>query len=392
MHRFTGSLLLAGACVAAPVILSAQEGDLAELADLRTPTSPAFILLGVEPTSIERPTTPRALALGLASDTRNATIIPENYALEVAPYWLSRRDIEFEDYFESRGLATIVQTLSFSFATSRDPEELGDSSTAVAWGVRFVLSRGAPSARAKRVVQALEGRQGRRARLISPIEETRDSLAAARDSLDGANPALTARLTTRIRSLDERLIALESQREHIADSIAALADSLDVDDRVGFVADFAAAVAGAFPGDEFDSGRLHRVGVWTTVGYRTERLPLELLALIRYQSHAGEAEQNLFDLGGRLVLRFGRLSLSGELVNRTVLDIDFDDGASSGNFYFESSNRATSLLEYRLDDDTYLFTGFGRDFEEVRDGGSHPLFATLGLQVHWGAKPAFPVF
>jgi hypothetical protein len=58
------------------------------LDNLRTPTSPAFSILDVAPTSVSRPSTPRALALELYSKTQHGTVIPNNYSLEVAPHWL----------------------------------------------------------------------------------------------------------------------------------------------------------------------------------------------------------------------------------------------------------------------------------------------------------------
>jgi hypothetical protein len=49
--------------------------------DLRPPASPVFALLGTTPASIERPQTPRALALNLISAVREEEGLPRNYAL-----------------------------------------------------------------------------------------------------------------------------------------------------------------------------------------------------------------------------------------------------------------------------------------------------------------------
>ena len=88
--------LLALCAAAAPCAAQTAEAPAAPtitLADLRTPTSPAFTLLGIAPTDIERPTTPRAFAVSLLSALRDGdgSLLPRDFALEVAPYWLVQR-------------------------------------------------------------------------------------------------------------------------------------------------------------------------------------------------------------------------------------------------------------------------------------------------------------
>ena len=71
-----------------PRLVHAQTPPSFEL-DLSTPDVPAFTILGVAPTQIERPLTPRALALsllGAATDDEN--LIPNKYALVAAPFWM----------------------------------------------------------------------------------------------------------------------------------------------------------------------------------------------------------------------------------------------------------------------------------------------------------------
>src|SRR5262245_42359826 len=75
------SLMLAGEA-------NARDDQPPSFNSLRTPTSPAFTLLGIEPTSVERPNTPSSLAASLLNQTAGFSTLPRDYALEFSPYWL----------------------------------------------------------------------------------------------------------------------------------------------------------------------------------------------------------------------------------------------------------------------------------------------------------------
>ena len=66
----------------------AQDDSFPSFNSIRTPTSPAFVLLGIEPTAVERPNTPSALAVSILNRTQNLSVLPKDYALEFSPYWL----------------------------------------------------------------------------------------------------------------------------------------------------------------------------------------------------------------------------------------------------------------------------------------------------------------
>lgn len=108
---------------------SAQEKAAAipQFVTLRTPTSPAFVLLGLTPTTVERPTTPRAVATSFLSHFTEGggAILPRQFALEVGPYWLwSHPRLTLEDYMSAGGslgnqLGTSLQrTLSIAVAAA----------------------------------------------------------------------------------------------------------------------------------------------------------------------------------------------------------------------------------------------------------------------------------
>src|SRR5882724_2241992 len=75
------------------------DGGSCTLGDLKTPTTPAFVLIGTSPTVVERPTTPQDVALTVYNAVRTAGGLPRDFALEVAPYWLfSHPKLTYADY------------------------------------------------------------------------------------------------------------------------------------------------------------------------------------------------------------------------------------------------------------------------------------------------------
>lgn len=133
----------------------AEEGlDLPDFSRIRTPESPAFVLLGLSPSSVERPTTPRAFAVSLVSNFTEGTsaVIPKNFALDAAPFWMFHQpDLTYESI---RGYSSgILRNLTVSLATSTpdadgDAEEANESTpdtaedataTSLALGVRSSL-------------------------------------------------------------------------------------------------------------------------------------------------------------------------------------------------------------------------------------------------------------
>ncbi|HXF48794.1 MAG TPA: hypothetical protein VNL73_05145 [Verrucomicrobiae bacterium] len=115
------------------------------LNDLRTPPSPAFVLLGVEPSSIERPNTPKAFAASLLSAVNQSDFLPKNYALEIAPYWLySHPNLTFDDYYKAGLIGTVLQTGSLSLATSIAPNSIDSlpDTARLGFGLRTILING----------------------------------------------------------------------------------------------------------------------------------------------------------------------------------------------------------------------------------------------------------
>lgn len=348
------------ALIAAPA-LSGQ--DTLTLNDLRTPLSPAFVILGVEPTSVDRPSTPRAFALGLLSASGGeGGVIPENYAAEVAPYWMRRHPgLTFEEYIDPGLWGSLLQTLSFSLATTTLTEG-ADSTAAVGVGFRVMPIVGRPPSKLLALVASLDAFQTRRLNLIEARADARTPTDLVKAVVRlGKNGAMGRAVSREIRDFPD-------------------------DERVGLHLQFAGALAGHYPGNEFSAGTVGRTGLWSTLSYRTESPRLDLMGLVRWLRDETEAEQSAVDFGVRGVFTINRFSASAELVQRSAGDSDAAPATAGG---FGDGRRVVGLLEYRASDDMYFTFSYGQDFADVE--GREPLVAILGGQLHFGPKPAIPI-
>lgn len=314
---------------------------------LRTPASPAFTLLGVAPMSVERPTSPSALAVSLLSATGGDDLLPRNYALELAPYWLVRHpDLTYEAYYRPGFLRGMLQSLSLSVATVPLDQVTGgaDSGTALGLGARasLVPGRAHPDLAARE--QELRALQDAANRLLLDLADE-EALDRALDSLDAL----------------AREIALEMQE-------------LDTE-RVGWILELAGAAAFAFPGDRADSGDVARLGGWLTLAYRVPQPSLDLVAVARYErAERTTPARDLVGIGARLAWRLEDFTLSFEFLER------LGDRAADGT---PPGYRAAGNLEYRLPGMGFLTATFGSD-----DEGGRPRFvSTIGVNLGFGTIP-----
>ena len=303
----------------------------------KTPASPAFVLLGVAPTTVERPATPQALVLSLISAVQDADFPPKHYALEVAPYWLTRhRFLTFEKYAAPGFGRSLLQTLSLSVATSSlDP----DTGTALGFGLRaaYVSSRDLSTVRALR--DTLLQIQADILRAGTEEEERRHAARAKPVAL---------RLTQALRT-----------------------------ERLGFTIEGAAAMVLDFPDDIANNGKLGRAGVWLTSGYRLTKPAVDLLTVVRFirDERVAPAESNL-DLGARLLVDREDLTLAAEYIFRSVTA-----GGSSRSTY-----RLSIDVQYRLANDIYITAALGRD-HAASAAGPAQLIAQIGIDFGLGAVP-----
>jgi hypothetical protein len=134
-HRF--AILLGASLCLSPAVYSQESVSVID--SLRVPASPAFKIIGTEPTAVERPTDLKALAVDLSTlATGDKT---SQFALEfgLSKLFSSGKKGLFDYYYPSVG-STIVDNLSISFASASIPADMFvDSSlhASTAWSFGF---------------------------------------------------------------------------------------------------------------------------------------------------------------------------------------------------------------------------------------------------------------
>jgi hypothetical protein len=315
---------------------SSAAAQVLSLDSLRPPASPAFVLLGISPSDVQKPSAPRAVSANFLGAAQQAGGVPMNYAVEFAPYWLvSRPTLTLAEYERNDLVLNIQRTFSFSFATAE--REAGADGKALP-GTRFGLGfRALP----------LKGRQSDSVRIYLGQIRVIQAGCLNVDDIEGCLEAVEDSL---------RGLALGAQRT--------------MRDRYGMTVEVAGGATFDYPDNEFDAGRRQRLGVWMTPSYRPANSPLRILGVARYLL---DRDDTSLDLGGRLYWELDQLAISGEMVERWAGE--------------ENTRRVSGTVEFQISKDLYATYTFGRNFEPVDQSDGPRLISILGLNVGIGKEP-----
>ena len=350
----------------------AQADTKVTIDDLSAPNSPAFVLLGVAPSAVERPETPKAFALDLIDKVTTANGLPRNYALALAPYWLaSHPNLQFGDYQNPDIKQSILQTFLISVGTAPLPgakptdEPLG---TKIGVGARVAIFNGRANPRIGRMISQIE-----------TIDDTVFDLMDKEDELlevvkkDPNNKQAASDLAAVQKSIAEA----RAKTEPLALQIQAL-DA----ERVGFFLNVAGGQVWTMLGDDFENAKSEKRGFWVTPTYRWRgcadskdcESSFDAIAVVR--ALKDPARDVVWDFGTRAVWKATKeFSASLEALRRKQTGTAIQ-GANS--------NRTVGVLEYRIRQDLILLGSFGQDFKELT--GTKPLVSFLGLNVGFGKK------
>lgn len=367
-----------------------------EIDDLRAPTSPAFVLLDVTPASVERPENPKAFTVNLINTISRAKGLPQNYAFEVAPYWLTYHpNLTFEQY-QTPGARSLVQTLAISVATTpmtpADGSAADPIGTRVGLGLRTNITNGRFDATMNRLVGELAALQGR----LLDVGKAEDAVEAAEEALAAAKQAgqPTGALQNALKARQDELASLKAQEGEVETGLMTKALEIQALDaqRVGLIVTLAAGKTWDFPADDFAMAQSGRWGVWVTPTYRFRACTangsectavVDAIAVVRALRDPGK--DTSWDAGGRMVWQPTReLKLSSEILRRWAGASTTRTAVVAGD-----SNRTTAMLEYQIRRDLSLYASFGRDFK--KDTGQKPLVSLMGLNVGLGRKPTVAV-
>ncbi len=349
---------------------------------MRTPVSPAFVVLGIAPTEVERPNTPADLAFSVLNRSAAFTSLPRDIALEISPYWLVKHPTLAWQTDTVRGIGTsIARTMTISFATA----ELGTAAnpvTGLALGIRAAPFSGRLAASSIARLRELGDRLGDENKLLAAlvrdrqqalIAQLRRDLSHARSGADSTAlresfNAANARLTQRQMDSEEYRAAADSTEEMFRD-LALI--------REGFVLEMATGAAMQAPGGAARSASLARWGAWITAGY--EGSGLSFVFVNRFLASSVDSSFDAADVGIRVLYTTGRYALSAEGAFRT-----FTESGAPPNEY-----RVAALVDFELQKGLWLTGTLGRDYRADEPGS---FIAQFGLSINVaGERVALPV-
>lgn len=372
-------------------LLHAQDDTTVHIEVLKAPASPAFNMLGIAPSSIERPTDITAFMASIQTNTGNFTSFPKNYAVEIAPFLLFRRTgPTLKDYKSTNLKDVIPQTFQLSLGVSQqnadgEISEEPDAFPRGAIGFRVSLARREWTDETDKKYNALHAAQ---AVLLDKI--TQNDLTVELTALEqqlagkmaemrviGNNPDLTPERKA------ELLRQILPEMNKIKDSISLaknalinkldasrtveqLATSFEIKRKAGFYLDFEGGMVVDFPDRRFNYSTVSKAGVWLTGGFDGHEQALSILAIARYLYQPDKIfadatgavktdDISTFDFGGRLLLNAlkGKFNLSSELIYRSVINNDVID----------PNWRVVFNLEYTVGSNQKLTFGIGKNFD-----------------------------
>lgn len=370
---------------------------------LKSPVSPAFNMLGISTSAIERPSDLNSFRLSVQNATNNLTAIPNSYAFEIAPFLWGAKKYTLKDFDSSRHAFLQSFTISAGF-THMGPEGQEDvdslKTTKVAFGLKFSIIRPGWSATTRKAYWALIKAQEDLLQAYQVPNMYSDSLQYFKDLRValGRDTTLT-REEKRVRR--DELIRELQRMEGLVDSIRqeglpssepyqrarAIAAAFPTE-RKGVFLDFTTGMVADFPDNRFDNSLINKAGAWLTGGYENGNKGITSMFIARYLYHpevifadpAGKLSADhasTFDVGARFLLSTlnDKFTLSGEALYRSVI----------GNSVLDPSWRLVVSTEYEVATNRKVTFSFGRNFDGAISKGGN-LIAAINFIAGFGGE------
>jgi hypothetical protein len=370
--------------------------EVADFDKIRAPDSPAFAILGVSPSEIQRPTTPTEVSVALGSFvSAGSLVVPDSLAVEVAPYWLfAHPELTGEAMAESSPGQAMLRNFTVSLGSNTRTSSVEDgmggmveeSETDLALGLRTRWLDGR-----KRVVcwadveaaaQAIAEKQGTvlAAETVAiaaryPVQSIPDGASEAeRRAVIKRNDAATKALEKEIDLVRAREFEkAAAERVQLSEVAAKCVEASAA--RTGLVGDVALAASFRFPERAFEDREWQAAGGWVTLAAQGKSHNLVGLARLLAEHEVEGNDRNLVaDAGARYIHVRGRYALSTEVIYRYLTE-DVPD---------QHLLRVGVSADVRVYGSGWVTATFGRDFA-APDAGE--VFALANLK--WGfGKPS----
>jgi hypothetical protein len=380
---------------------------------LKAPTSPAFNLLDIAPSDIERPTDITAFMASIQNGTSNFTAFPKNYSVELAPFLLFKNTGHPLNTYDSSNWWKYVlpQSFQLSLGVSRQNlnGEVSDeegSFTRGAVGIKFSIIRQQWSRETKENFKSLVDAQRT---LLNEIEgehlnERIDSLESVKIILEGqlqiinnqmpSGPEkerllreLNPKLAEVVSKLNDERNLLMTQLESYQ-VVKQLGSTFEITRQDGAFLDIASGLVLDFPEDRFNASLVSKAGVWVTGGYDASSKSISIMGIARYlyqpdKVFATDSIQlnteniSTFDFGAKvsIIAMERRFTASAEGIYRSVLNENV----------IEPSWRLILNLGYAIGLNQKITFAFGKNFDgTITKGGN--LVAALNFIKGFGSK------
>lgn len=388
---------------------------------LRAPSSPGSVLLGVSESDIQRPTDPVEFSATLRQATNDYTQLPKNFAVDLAPWLIwgkpknAREILGLDSLYAvqtetSKSISSnIQQTFALSFAVKDLGSDGSDAETTTATnpqmgiGFKCSLFRGTSTEKSAAQLRSLGDAMDSLTKKVALAGDevlmndegyqallhlTRE--AAARGEDDAARVWAEKAVAHASKTLTAANLEVLQQRADLkadADSAHARASSFKME-REGFFWDLAGGLVLDYMDRRFDNSYVTKAGLWTSLGNNVAKANFTYQAQLRYlfqpdNAFMGEADSldmqdiHLMDGGARFSWdpNNGRISFSVEALYRACLNVNAID----------PTWRLVANADYDLGNNKRLTFSFGRNFDGSTSQGGN-LVSALNLILGFGHK------
>lgn len=397
------------------------------LEQFQSPSFPAGSILGIQANEISQPKSLEALKLSVLNnflDSNNNFAMPDNYAIEISPFMLSRRkNFNYATYIDPNFKQNFWQNLSFSIAATNQFIINDTTKTnAFSFGFRTLLLNGHAykddADTYRKLLNSNDRYSADKARIMVQMAyyamEQGDSFKLNFDSLstylnrelpDSVKTFLPEILASmRTDTVFQKTIttadlntAFEAAFDQATDRDTRVQKAVTMtqtirNERYGFRVELNGAMGLNFPTNEFEYSIIPRSGLWLTAGYtpRTKHQEngqkvvdgvsnFDFLCLARYiwtndqfvRTYAPvdssfSQVNDVFDIGFRINYKYQKFSAGAEGIYRQSL------GDQSQNTYKLNLN-----LNYELRNNIILTYNFGKNYNSF--GSQGDLVSTLSL-------------
>ncbi len=392
---------------------------------LKLNSSPAFVMLGVEPENLQRPSSPKQFIAGIQNAIVNDKLKP-NVAIEATPYYWKNPVKDPQRFDHQKYLVgkkdvwrTIAETFSLSLGTSEsDTVVFGklDAGTAAGTGIRFTIVDGKPARPnlvklaswnkllyRRAILQSIADKMATADDGVSKEAIIRESISEAEKNtgqkglyhIATAADINEATLAIRMDLINKMTLAdtefkkeVESLLEQANAQEKAILSELNKEKvpfaKNGFILEFAAGSAFVFQNNKWSGFEHAKTGIWLTPSYRWQVNKdgqtislLDLIGVVRlsFNNQKDSVDvANYFDAGIKLQYTHNRLSIAAEGVYRHASELP--DGARKKYTY-----RLVSSLDYKITETITFKFSFGTNFDGNTATYSDPkkMFAVGGL-------------